>query len=309
MALVACRTSVDDESTAEPAPPVVRVVAAQRGPITARLRTSGETATLRTVRLASPVTGRVTFLPVHPGDRVTANAVAARVLPIENEAAVHGLGVMRDGNALDPAERPLAERLVRDLANRDIAVRAPFAGIVADRLRNPGEQVAANDVLLELFDPSSMVVLAQVPLQAASTVQPGQAVEVRVGGTRVEGKVATVLPAVTPQSLTVPVRVALSGPLPPLLHAATECDITTSERPDALLIPRTALRSSEDETHGSVVVIADERASYRPVRLGLRDADHIEIVEGLAPGELVAADGGFTLPDGARVAPQAAGAS
>ena len=309
LAVAACQAPVDDEAAAPAAPPAVRVVAAQRGAIAARLPATGETAALRSVRLSSPVTGRVTALAAHPGDRIAANAVAARVLPIENEAAVQGLGVMRDGDALDPHERPMAERLARDLAGRDLAVRAPFAGIVADRLHNPGEQVAANDVLLEVFDPLSMVVIAQVPLQASGSIRPGQTVEVQAGGARGSGTVATLLPAVTPQSLTVSVRIALTTPLPPLLHAAVECHIVTAEHPDALLIPRTALRSTEGEEHGSVVVVSGDQASYRRVRLGLRDAEHIEIVEGLEPGELVVADGGFTLPDGTRVAPQVDGAS
>jgi multidrug efflux pump subunit AcrA (membrane-fusion protein) len=286
----------------------VHVVAAQRGAIADVLTVSGETAALKTVRLASPVAGRITELAVQPGERLADNAVAARVLPLENEAAVHGLGVMSDAGALGGDERPMAQRLARDLANRAIAVRAPFAGIVADRLHSAGEQVASGEVLLELFDPRSLVVLAQVPVPAAAKVRAQQAVEIRAGEARCAGEVTAVLAAVTAGSLTVPVRIAPTQPLqPPLLHAAVEAQITLAEHSDALLIPRTALLSSSVGDHGTVMVVSGDHGWRRQVQLGLRDAEHVEVIAGLTPGELVVADGGFALPDGALVAPQPAG--
>jgi multidrug efflux pump subunit AcrA (membrane-fusion protein) len=309
VALCACAPATDDDAEAPtPAPPVARVVPAERGPIAAGLTATGETIALRTVRLASPVSGRVTALDLQPGDRVAAQALAARVRPIENEAAVQGLDVMRGGDGLAADERPLADRLTRDLAGRDIVVRVPFAGIVADRQRNPGELVAANDVLLEIFDPASLVVIAQVPFNVTGKVRPGQRVELYTAGVTARGTVAAVLPGVTAQSLTVPVRIALAARFEPaLVHAAVEARIITDERLDALLIPLTALRSADGDTRGTVVVIEGDRAVYRPVQLGLRDAEHVEIVDGLAPGELVVADGGYTLPNGARILPQPPG--
>ena len=306
--VAAACTPPADEEPPPPAAVAVRVVAAQRGAIAELLTVVGETAALRTVRLASPVAGRITELGAQPGDQIADGAVAARVLPLENEAAVHGLGVMTDAGALGADERPMAQRLARELSSRAIAVRAPFAGIVADRLRNAGEQVASGEILLELFDPRSLVVIAQVPVQAAGRIRAQQPVEIRTGTGSTPGQVAVVLAAVTPQSLTVPVRVVPTEPLqPPLLHAAVECQITIAEHGEALLIPRTALLSSSVGEQGTVMVVSGEHGWRRPVRLGLRDAEHVEVIDGLVPGDLVVADGGFALPDGALVAAQPAG--
>jgi hypothetical protein len=128
--LAACTPSADEQPAATPAPPWP-AVPARRGPIASILTVSGETSALRTVRLAAPVNGRITVLAVQPGDRVAANAGGAGVAG--RARRLHGLDVMRDGGALDPSERPMAQRLTRDLAGRDIAVQAPFAGIVAER--------------------------------------------------------------------------------------------------------------------------------------------------------------------------------
>ncbi len=301
--LVACAAPEEPES-ATTAPIAVRVAAVRRGAIADVLTVTGETAALRMLRLASPIAGRVPLLNVPAGDRVDAEAVAARVIPLENEAALHGFAFL-EGIAPPPAdERPTTRRLQRQLAGHDIAVRAPFAAVVAERLHNPGEQVAQNDVLLELFDPTSLYVVAQVPVDDSGRVRAGLPVQLSHGGGDAAGVVEAVLTSLVPQTLTVPVRVALSAPLqPPLLHAAVQCRITAARHPDALLVPRTALVSSPEADQGLVMIAADHQARQRAVRLGLRNADEVEITAGVHEGELVLVEGHYALPDGANIEP------
>src|SRR5262249_55557073 len=54
------------------APVRVEVMSVQRGPIAERIEVPGETAARVSLRLTSPVAGRVTFLPSLPGDRIPA---------------------------------------------------------------------------------------------------------------------------------------------------------------------------------------------------------------------------------------------
>jgi membrane fusion protein (multidrug efflux system) len=299
--LAACQEPPEETPQAT-APVAVRVTAVRRGEIAFVLTASGETTALTMLRMASPVAGRVTMLTVQPGDRLAAGAVAARVLPLENEATLHGLNVLSDANALGD-DKQLARQLAGEI--RDVPLRAPFEAIVADRLHNPGEQVAPSDALIDLFDPRSLVVIAQVPVQSSANIRPGLPVEVTFGGAPVSGHVAALLPAVSPQALTVPVRVALDGPVqPPLLHAPAIARITVTRHPDALLVPPAALLSSTVEAHGVVMVVADGIAQRREVELGLRSGDAVEVTAGLAEGEQVIREGGFGLPDGTAVAAQ-----
>ena len=80
--LAACRHA-EEPTASKPAPITVRVVPVRVGEIADVLSVTGETAALATVRLASPVAGRVTMLNARPGDRLAANEVAARVMPLE----------------------------------------------------------------------------------------------------------------------------------------------------------------------------------------------------------------------------------
>lgn len=306
LAVGACSQPPEEPQAPASAPVAVRVVAVRRGEIEDVLVASGETAALTKLRLASPVAGRITELVVQPGDAVDAGRVVARVLPIENEAALQGFGVLANAGALDADERKMADRLARDVAGHDVMLRAPFAAVVADRLHNPGEQVAPSDALVELFDPRSLVVIAQVPVDASRDVHPGQAVEITLAGQRTAGQVAAILAAVTPQALTVPVRIAPAEPLrPPLLHAAAECRIAIARHADVALIPRTAVQGSTADAQGTVMVATQGHAERRNVRLGVRSADAVEVLDGLQPGDLVLVDGGYALADGAAIAPRA----
>ncbi len=301
--LTGCHENVESPPVAlQPVP--VRVQPVRTGAISEELTVTGETAALSTLRLASPIAGRVTWLTARPGDYLEAGAVAARVISLENEAAVHGFAFLDRSAQLSTAERARARRARRDLEQRDIPLRVPFAAVVAERLHNPGEQVAANDVLLELFDPQSLYVLAQVPVESASRVRGGMEAEINTGNATVSGQVEALAAALIPQTLTVPVRIRLATALgPPLLHAAVTARITVAQHHDTLLIPRSALLSSNATDQAAVMVAAEHTARHRLIRLGLRTASEVEVTQGLAKGEVVLVDGQYALPDDAPIAP------
>jgi membrane fusion protein (multidrug efflux system) len=291
--------------TTEPAasqPVRVRVVPVERGDVADVLSVTGETAALSILRLASPVTGRITTLSVRPGDRLAKDEVAAQVISFENEAALRGFTLLEQTTRSPTDERQLAQRLRKELGTRNVPLRAPFAAVVAERLHNPGELVAQNDVLLELFDPSSLYVIAQVPAEAAAQVRPGLAVEVDLGEATSHGEVAATITALTPQTLTVPVRITLNAPPEPaLLHAPVRCRIRLAHDPHALVIPASAVISSRVARRGLVMVAVDNRAQRRAVTLGMRSQSRVEVLDGLNQGELVLAEGQYGLPDGTPI--------
>lgn len=304
VAVTACQAPPETEAPAEAEPIAVPVVAVRRGDIDATLSASGETMALSSLRLASPVAGRVTQLDAQPGDRLAAGSVAARVLPLENESVLHGFDVLADAGGLAGGDTALARRLAQEIRDHAVALRVPFAAMVAARLHNPGEQVAQGEALLELFDPSSLVVVAQVPAAAAARVRPGMPVAVQGATQTSNGRVAAVLPGLAPQALTVPVRIALDTAPQPQLGAAVSCRIVTARHAAALLIPTRALVTSLVGDEGVVVVAVDGHAQRRTVQLGVHGSDEVEVVAGLAAGDLVLIEAGIGLPDGAPITAQ-----
>jgi multidrug efflux pump subunit AcrA (membrane-fusion protein) len=304
--LACCNREKSDETEQEsvaPEPAAVRVTAVRRGPIDEVLTVRGETQALRIVRLASPVAGRVTFLTAQPGDRVHAGEVLVRVIPLESEAAVHGFTVLRETGKLGSEEAERVRRLENEIRAHEIAVRAPFAASISSRSRNPGEQVAAGDVAIELFDPRSLVVIAQVPTRAAGRLPAGAPAVGSIGDRPFSGRVAAILPAITPEALTVAVRVVLDAPPdPPLVGAAVTCRITVSHHPNALLVPSFALLTPPSAGR-AIVFVANQagKAERREITLGFHGESEEEVLQGLAEGDLVLSSGQYGLADGAPV--------
>lgn len=295
--IAACATPEKDTELAAPAPVSVAVATVQRGEMSDVLVVTGRTVPATSLDLASPVAGRVTALSVLPGDRVEAGATVARVLPLESEAALHGFALLHESGR-GPAARGLA----------DIPLHAPFAAVVSGRSRNPGEQVSAGDVLLELIDPASLYVIAQIPARKSPAIVPGLHVEVTDGGATLPGRVRALLPTTTPEALTVPVRISMSRPLEPALAgAAVRCRIELAKHHDVLIVPRTALVSSTVADRGTVLVDEQGRARERAVRLGLRTADRVEVTDGLREGDVVLVGGHYSLPDGTAIQATQAG--
>ena len=153
-----------------------------------------------------------------------------------------------------------------------------------------------------MFDPHTLDVVAQVPLDASARIRPGMPVEIRGDGVRQTGRVVALLAALSPPALTVPVRVSLPvPPARPLLHAPVRCRITTARHRHALLVPRSALLASSAAARGTVMVAAGGAAVRTAVRLGLKTATEVEVRRGLAEGDLVVAEGGYGLPDRAPI--------
>lgn len=79
-------------------------------------------------------------------------------------------------------------------------------------------------------------------------------------------------------------------------------------RPDALTVPSEAVFVQDGQSL-VYVVAADSTVAPRPVVLGLRRPDSVEIVEGLAAGDRVVRTGHQKLYPGAKVAPIAPAAA
>jgi len=297
--LAGCSHAKQEEPAGETQPIAVEVATPKSGDIDDVLVATGETAALATVRLASPIAGRVTDLAVKPGDRITRGQVVAHVLSLENEAALAGFAMQRSSVAGRPASPSPIER---DLATRAVPVPAPLSGLVIDRLRNAGEQVPQGEALVEVFDPAALVVIAQVPAEAASRIKNGLRAEIAGAGFHGEGKVDSLLPSLTAGALTVAVRITLADPKPTsLLHAAVECRITIAEHHGVPLIPTSALLGPPRGDQGEVFVVADGKAKRTQLTLGLRTPAEVEVAAGLTAADHVIVEGGYGLPDGAPV--------
>jgi HlyD family secretion protein len=76
--------------------------------------------------------------------------------------------------------------------------------------------------------------------------------------------------------------------------------------PDALVVPASAVLTATDGTSTVMVVGPDQKAHQTAVKVGIRQDDNIQIVEGLKERQIVVSTGAYGLPDGTKVSVETA---
>ena len=177
------------------------------------------------------------------------------------------------------------------------AVHAPFAGVIAARSIEEGQQVSAGETCLELVDVSSIRVKAAVLESDLGVVGIGHRIRISVTtwpDETFEGRVSRVYPTVDEESGTGYVEAELPNPggrLKPGMFAEVLIEGTSYE--NRIAVPDEAIVSRDERT--LVFVIQGGRAQWAYVDLGLEGDDWREVTSGISEGDTVAVTGNITL--------------
>ncbi|PYX17368.1 MAG: hypothetical protein DMG84_03920, partial [Acidobacteria bacterium] len=183
-------------------------------------------------------------------------------------------------------------------------IRSPIDGVVTDRPLYPGEMAAAGTPIVTVMDISQVIAKAHIPQPEAALLKVGDKATITVPGESepVDAKVTVVSPALDPNSTTVEVWVQAKNPKQRLKPGTSvQVSMVAQTIPDALVIPAAALLTGQDGTTTVMVVGADNRAHQKPVSVGIRQGDQVQITEGLQAGDHVVASGAYGLPDNTQV--------
>lgn len=186
-------------------------------------------------------------------------------------------------------------------------IASPIAGLVADRPVYPGELATPSAPLMTIVDLSQVVARVPLPDDQAALIHLGDAATLSLPGTTSDargwkGKVTVVSPATDPGSTTVEVWVQAANP-GAVLKPGTTVAVAMLARtlPAALTIPASALLTGDDGATSVMVIGSDHKAHSRPVEVGIREPDQVQILKGLQPGERVVTVGAYGLADGSQV--------
>ncbi len=181
-------------------------------------------------------------------------------------------------------------------------VKSPISGIVSDRPLNVGETAGSNTALISIVDISEVVARANIPIRQAAEVRVGKTATISTPGGDVAGKVTVVSPAVDPSTTTVEVWVQAKNPGERIKPGVTaHLSIQSEEIPDAIIIPASALLNSDEGGDKVMIAGSDSAAHERPVKVGVREGDDVQILSGVKEGEQVITDGALGLDDKAKI--------
>jgi len=197
------------------------------------------------------------------------------------------------------------ERMER--APEAIPFLAPASGHVTERRVYVGATIAPGDVILRIASNARMWLDARVFERDLPGIRVGIAGRARfdaVPGRVFDGTVAFVHPHLDPGTRTALVRLEIEnadGPVREGMYASVDFELGTPASDDALVVPREAVIDT-GLRRVAFVALGEGRFEPRDVELGVRgDGGLVQILAGLASGEMVVVSGQFLLDAESRI--------
>ncbi len=187
----------------------------------------------------------------------------------------------------------------RGEVRRTLLIRSPFTGVVTHKNAVEGAYVKAGQPVYQIADLSRVWVEAHIYEYELPWVKVGQEAEMTLPylpGKVFRGKVTYVYPYLQRKTRDVVIRLEFENPdleLKPDMYA--DVVLKTAVAGEGLMIPSEAVIRSGER---NVVFVVKEDGKFMPreVKLGLElDGGKVQVLSGLAPGELVVTSGQFLL--------------
>ena len=327
-------TSAQDAAAKPQGPPPapVEVATAERSEIASVQWVPGTVMARDDARIASEQAGRLASI-AEVGDRIEKGGVIAKLddaalaLAVrESEAALHRIDSQLDyqGRQLERltklksqssiAETQLDEAksqhemMKHDRARavvaleeaqrrlREATIRAPFAGIVAERSGQAGEYIQPGTAVVRLVNTDRVEVTAQAPVALVAQLKAGDPVTLKNGGRAELEEIRAVVPVGDAQSRQLEVRIAIDDGSWPI-GTAVEVALPLGDTEAVVAIPRDALILRGRETYVFKVGV-DNKAERIVVETGTAAGALIEVKGGIAPGDQLVIRGAERLQQG-----------
>jgi len=198
-------------------------------------------------------------------------------------------------------------RAASDTAHRKLSrtsLKASFDGVVVAVFARAGEAVDGNgQPVVEIAAPNPLEVRAAVAPHEAALLRPGMSAHLRAEALKLEreGAVLAVAPAADVASGNILVRVRVdNADLSLKLGVLARASVVVARETDVISVPRSSLVPGTDG--GTNVVLVQAGAAHPvPVEVAFVVPGRAVLVSGLDGGEAVIAEGGYALPEGAKV--------
>jgi membrane fusion protein, multidrug efflux system len=160
----------------------------------------------------------------------------------------------------------------------EFVLRAPMDGVVLRRDGEIGEVAEPGAVLFWVGQPAPLEVVADVNEEDILRVNLGMAVIIHADAYPngdVDGMLVHITPKGDSVAKTYRVRIRLAEHSPLMVGMTVEANIVVRREADALLIPRASV------TDNRVWLVENGRASPRPVTIGIRGTERVQVLSGI----------------------------
>lgn len=324
--LAACGSKPVAKAPVSAPGPALQLLVVRPVQTAAEWRIDGTVEAIDHATVAAQTSGRVEAIYYDVGQYVPAGSVIIRLRAMEQHAAlVQAQGALRAASARALEAQTRYQR-IRDMFDREVVpkadldqatadrdaaaaqlsaaraavvsaqqgvayteVRAPYAGVVTQRLVEVGETVAPGTPLMSGVSLQRLRVAVDIPQSIVDAVRRNMAGGIYIGGRRIEAAHVTVFPVASTPSNTFRAWLDLpqsaSGLYPGMF---VNVGLVLGQRA-RLLVPASAIvrRSAVTAVY---LVQADGWTNMQQVRVGEAIGDRVEVLSGLQPGDRVALD-------------------
>ena len=170
---------------------------------------------------------------------------------------------------------------------QNTSVTSPVDGFVGKRTVDPGAMVNTNTAMMSVVEISRLRLVVNVVEKDLRMVGAGDPAVVEVDaypGEKFSGKIARVAPVLDPATRTAAMEVEIPNgdfKLKPGMYA--RINLTVDEHQNVLVVPKNAVVDYSN-SRGVWVPNDSDRAAFVPLKLGIENAEQIEVLEGLNEG-------------------------
>ncbi len=313
--LVRCKSKNVKVDAPKQAPPVVvDIMIAEKQQVTNLIEANGSVIPFEYVELRPEVSGRLTFLNLPEGKAITKGTVVARVndadltaqigksrvqLDLANKTVdrykqlldINGINQADYDAALNTANGLKADIIYTQALVDKTVVRAPFTGVAGLRKVSPGAYVTPATVIATLQQTQQVKIDFTLPDMFANAVKTGALIEVEIDAATKE-KAKALITAIEPGANTntrnLQVRAVLqNAKINP--GAFVKVLIDAGKERSSVKIPTNCI--IPDDKNNQVILVKNGLASFVNIQTGVREANAVEVVSGINPGDSVVVTG------------------
>ncbi len=181
-------------------------------------------------------------------------------------------------------------------------IKAPYDGVVTERLVLAGTEVNRSDVLGKFLDTEHLEARVYVPIKYLANIRRGNTLSLMTEAQQIEADITAVIPSADPRSQTFEVRVEIPSHLNQVWAAGqlVKVNVPVQRAVPQLTVHRDALILRKDGTY-VVKVDGENKVKRLLVSVGQGTKDRVSIRGELVGGDKVAIRGAERLRDGQQV--------
>ena len=328
--LVACSPKQTGESLPGTKPITVTTVMVKQEKVVTALRYSGTVEAFQTIPLTFQTTGTVQEVLVGPGDIVYKGELLASLDPTDAKSmyditlsqyqqakdaydrlkTVHEQGSLPEIKWVEMESNLEQARSSLELARNNLdkcKLYAPLNGMVGRRNTEPGmSSISIASAPLELVDIKQVYVKISVPENEVAKITKGMKTNFAVSalnGREFKGEVANISPVADRISRTYEAKILVPNP-DLAIKPGMVCDVKmeTSMEKEVILVPNQSVsKDNENRVYVYVVDVAEKRARKQVIITGQYHDSGLEVVSGLATGQMIVNGGKEKLSDNSLI--------